>query len=90
MGLTSRFLDRDRRRFAGLCSWNSASRPASTCAAQDWPSPALPVSMGAGVSERGLLEAGASAAGVSVAGGSTTGVSVAGGSTTGGSPTGVS
>ena len=69
----------------GLCSWNSASRPASTCAAQDWPSPAQPVSMGAGVSERGMSEAG-----VSVAGGSMTGVSVVGGSMTGGSSTGVS
>ena len=73
VGLTSRFLDRDRQCFVGLCCWNSASRPASTCSAQDWPSLTLPVSMGADVSGRGVSEAGASTTGVSVLGGSVTG-----------------
>ena len=74
VGLCLRLLNWDRRRFVGLSCWNSSSTPASMHSAHDWPSPALPVSMGAGVSER---------AGVSVTGASVTGVSVTGASMTG-------
>ena len=70
IGFTSRLLDWDRRCFVGLSCWNSASMPASTHLAHDWLSPALPVSMGAGVLER--------VAGVSMTGVSTTGSSSAG------------
>ena len=61
--------------FVGLDCQNSASRPALTCSAQDRPSPALPVSMGAGVSERDVSEVGASATGASATEGSSAGVS---------------
>ena len=50
---------------------------ALTCSAHEWPSPTLPISMEAGVSER-------------VAGDSVTGVSMTRGSVTGGSSAGVS
>ena len=67
-GLVSHFLDWEQGHFTGLAHLNSASRPALTCSAQDWQSPALPVSMKAGVPERGVSEAGASATGGSSAG----------------------
>ena len=67
-GLVSHFLDWERGCFAGLACRNSALMPASTCSAQDWPSPTPPVSMGAGVLEREVSEAGAPATGGSSAG----------------------
>ena len=75
ISLTSRFLDWDQQCFMGLSCWNSASMPASTHLTHDWLSPAPPVSMGAGVSDRA---AGVSVTGVSATGSSSAGVSWAG------------
>ena len=76
-GLVSHLLDWEQGCFGGLACLNSASRPVSTCSAQDWLSPALPVSIGAGVLERGASETGASATGGSSAGVSRVGAAVA-------------
>ena len=91
-GFGLRLLDCDRVRFAGLLLWNTSSLPASICSAHDWPSPAPPVSMGAGVEEgaTGAPAPGVSSTGASTMGVSTTGTSTTGTSTTGTSATGVS
>ena len=61
-------LDWEWRRFGGLACQNSASTLVSTCLAHDRPSPTPPVSIRAGVSERGGPETGASATGGSSVG----------------------
>ena len=66
-------LDRERGCLAGLLHWNGSSSTSSTHSAHDGPSPAPPVSMGAGKVEGAI---GASAPGVS-AGASVMEVSVA-------------
>ena len=50
LGPASHLLDWEWGCFRGLAHWNSASALVSTCSAQVWPSPAPPVSIGAGVS----------------------------------------
>ena len=74
-GFGSCLLDWERGCFTGLLLWKASCSPASICSAHDWPSPALPVSMGAGVEE---WVTGASAPWVSPTGASTIGVSVIG------------
>ena len=81
-GFGSRLRDWEWVCLAGLLLWNDLSSPASICSAHNWPSPAPPVSMGAGVEEGAT---GASAPGVSSAGASMTGVSATAASATGAS-----
>ena len=77
VGLISHLLDWEWGHFRGLACLNSASRPVSTRSAQDWPSPALPVSIRAGVLEWGASGTGASTTGDSSAGVSWVGAAVA-------------
>ena len=71
-GPISHLLDWERGCFRGLAHLNSASKLVSTHLAQVWPSPAPPVSIGAGVSEQE-----GPATGVSSTGGSSAGAVVA-------------
>ena len=73
LGPVSRLLDWEREHFRGLTHWNLASALVSTHSAQVWPSPAPPVSIGAGVSGwegpvTGASCMGGSSAGVSCGG----------------------
>ena len=76
LGPVSCLLDQERGCFRGLAHWNSASVLVSTCLAQVWPSPAPPVSIGAGVSEQEGPSTGASCIGGSSAGVSCGGAAV--------------
>ena len=69
-GPTSHRLDWERGCFGGLACQNSTSALASAWSAQDWPSPALPVSIRAGG-----LEWEGPGMGASATGGSSVGVS---------------
>ena len=73
LGPVSRLLDWERGHFGDLAHWNLASALVSTCSAQVWPSPAPPVSIGAGVLGRegqviGASDMESSSAGVSSGG----------------------
>ena len=73
LGPVSHLLDWKRGHFGSLAHWNLASALVSTCSAQVWPSPAPPVSIGAGVSgwegpAAGASDMGGSSAGVSCGG----------------------
>ena len=72
----SHLLDWERGHFRGLAHRNSASVLVSTRSVQVWPSPAPPVSIRAGVSEREGSVTGASCIGGSSAGVSCGGVAV--------------
>ena len=80
----SHLLDWEQGRFGGLACQNSASALVSTLSAQVWPSPAPPVSIGAGVSEWE-----GPATGTSCIRGSSAGVSCGGGAAHWGPPLGL-
>ena len=73
-------IDRERGCLASLLHWNGSSLTSSTCSAHDGPSPAPPVSIGAGREEVAI---GASAGISSMMAGSTTGASATGASAIG-------
>ena len=79
-GPVSHLLDWEWGHFRGLACLNSASKLVLTCMAQDWPSPAPSISIGAGVLEQEgpaskACSTGGSSAGVSSTGDSSVGVS---------------